>query len=1812
MKKLYFLFSLVFIFSCSNKVQINKDFIELLKEKKEVYEIIKSFTQRPIYLNEPVYIEFLYPVIDKKDIGKEINSDIVVSNEGSFKVFWETDSKLVIRHNLEPGDHSITIKFEKLFSGLKDLRIDLKVLPIEVSVEPYIEYKSKDELSYNFKIYTKMDEKELKKNIRLLIDGKDFGFKIENNKDNFLVSTDFMKRDKIRKKVLLSIDKTGYSKKFIVPSLNEIEIIDFKIENEVDPNIVLSFSEPLDESQDIRGLVRVEPFKDIKLKKIRDKVYVKGLERGKKYSLVVEGIKGKYSGFLPRIITKDVDIQEEKPKIEFVSDGMFLTSVNDYRVRFKTINLKAVNVRVVKVFSNNLTEFLHDDSVDASRKRSKTFSEYIDRVGIDIYNSKVNLKNYEKNKWIINEIDLKESIKKDSKGIYLINISANTEDYDYIKKEDSSENSDEYYERPYDWSYIYRNLMKFKPVIKSDIGILVKEISDGYIVFTNDIKTTEPLEGVELTIMSYQNQVIDKKISSKDGTFFKVSDKSNVYYLLADREKERSFILINPLNSRETPRWSKDEFDTAGVDVDDSEIKAFIYTERGVYRPGDEINISVIARDKTNSFKEDHPVKLEFYNPESKLLTTIVNNNAKDGFYSFNLKTSEKDITGTYIARLYVGPRTFNYPIRIEAIVPYRIKVSLIPSSKEFFSKNISLSISGVANYLFGTPAANMNYEIERIVNQDKIKTSFNNYYFDNETLDFSFQTENISEGQTDDSGKISIKDSFDLPADSPTFINVTYRAKVYEESGRPVYASTSVNVYPYEKIIGLKIPPSDYGYLEVGKDYKFSVVLLKKDKTISNQKLDYKIYRVKSYWWWDYPSYHEFKRKFKISKNLEVVKSGEIVTKTTPVDIEFTPDDWGYYLIEITGDDNTSVCAKFFNVFYWGSNFQSPRSASILLLNSDKPYYSVGDTAKISFVTPSSGHALITVEKRDKIIKTMWEKINKDKMTVEIPIEKSMEPNVYLSVALIQDYKVTLNDRPMRMYGIIPIVLKLKNSRQEIEIKAPDTIKPNEDFEINIQTKDNKKTQFTISVVDEGILAITDFKTPDPESYFYAKERYMINTYDIYDLVMDMIKGVAHNRVAIGGGSYMYKTNDLEKLLPSSPEKKRFISVSMFKGPMYTDEKGFASVRFKMIDYIGAVRVMVVAARGNTYGSSEKIISVKSDIMASVSLPRFLRPGDEVIIPINVFVNDKSIKTVDLDVDIDDFIEINDKKVKLNFDVPGSKITYFKLKAKNSVGIATIKVSAKGGGKEHSTTSYIEVQPVKRFLYEKEIIQTSPGSTNTIKLKNHGLKGSNLNTITIFPFKPLNIKDRIEFLINYPYGCIEQTVSSVFPQLYLKKIFMNERFKKVDDIDKNIVAGIQKVIKFQTADGGFSYWPSEQPDPWSTNYAGHFLIEAKNLGYDVPDHVINNWLDFQTQKANEARDDIKTRVYRLYLLALANKPQLPAMNLILEQFKANKLKLDTSNKLLLAAAYFSIGQEDVVNLLTKSLDFSDSSEKYSYDIYTYGSWLRDKGIILDALVALKNTYTASRIFNEIVDELNSKNWYSTQTIGYCLLAVGKYLDAVRNKKDNNLIDGYIKIDNDTIPIQSTDIITLINIDPKYYGKNASIFISPKTTYQSVFISSFWQGIPLINIKNYSSKVSHDVYFYNTKKDVVDTLALKQGDTIFAVITVTNKTGNYVNNMALEFNLPSCFEIENIRLVGGDLPNWISSGFNIKEPRYLDIRDDRSVLFFDLSPKEKVSFVLKINVVFKGVFGFPSSVLEAMYDNSYYSVNSIHLKARVE
>ena len=1003
---------------------------------------------------------------------------------------------------------------------------------------------------------------------------------------------------------------------------------------------------------------------------------------------------------------------------------------------------------------------------------------------------------------------------------------------------------------------------------------------------------------------------------------------------------------------------------------------------------------------------------------------------------------------------------------------------------------------------------------------------------------------------------------------------------------------------------MGIHKPQFKYGYTRVGAPVQIPVILVSpQGEAVAGRPLTYRIYKNTTHWWWEYESRNAFRLRYKKDQSTELIEENTLFSKSTPVHLEVVPEHRGSYLIEVQDGDETGHRAAFFmDAFVWGEAPAGGKDAGVIVLKSDKEKYIPGDHAVVNFPVPREGAVLVSVEKGARILDTQWYKPGGDQteFSVGIPITAEMTPTAYVAVSILQPHRQTLNDRPIRMYGVIPLHVEEAATRQDLLVRMSDELKSKAPFEVEIQAVDERPVQFTVAVVDEGLLNLTRFETPDPWKAFFKKLSLGVRTYDLFSHIIGANKGDVFKTFSIGGGIDGARAQ-------ADPERvKRFKAVSMFQGPLLTDEQGYAKLSFDMPEYIGSVRVMAVSARGKRYGHAEKTVPVKTDLMVLPTLPRVLGPEDTITVPVTVFAMANTLDSVLVSIRTDGPLSVVGAGQKtVVFEAVGEQDVQFVLKAKAAVGPARVSIAASSKHLSSIHETDLEVRASSPRVYtsqEKEVVQ---GESVSFTVPDEGMPGSNRAQISLRRRPNLRFTRRLMWLIHYPYGCIEQVISSVFPQLYLKAFLRESRNARRTEreINTHINAGIRQLRKFQLPSGAFTYWPGNQDrSVWGTHYAGHFLIEARNLGYHVPQDMLANWLRHQKSQALTTRDRLKERVYRVYLLALAGEPQVGPMNLL----KENNLKdMNNTEKWLLAGAYKLAGVDRTANQILRNTGME--VDDYVEFAGTYGSAPRDKAMILDVLVLFERWSDADALANELALALSSRDWYSTQTTGFMLLAMGKYLKALEvDADDTPFMAGSLSLpDGQTVDFQTEAISYQIDIESGF-GESVEVRLDQSSTVKRAFVTLDWEGVPLkSDLQDEFRNLSLKVEWLDEDGMPVDPSGLTQGASFWGHIRVSNPTSTrQIEELALVQMLPAGWEIENIRLSGDALPGWMSH-WQLNREEYLDIRDDRAMWFFDFSQDQKfLDFAVKLNAVTVGKFSLPPTAVEAMYDNNYRAIKA--------
>lgn len=1470
---------------------------------------------------------------------------------------------------------------------------------------------------------------------------------------------------------------------------------------------------------------------------------------------------------------KEAANKDIEPKIIFSNDGIILPA-KDKKIAFRSINVKKVNLKIKKVYENNTTQFLQEFVF----KGNGNIFDYgvedtFDQVGDIVFEKDYDL-DYEKNIWKQNEIEPGDFV--DTKGLFILELSFDEKgiDYEFPAGTDSWKK----------YSFMRNNGRIGKAVLLSHMGITAQKETEQTVVCVMDILKNTPVKNAEVKLISVNNQVLQEgKTDSRGEIVFKNYDK--MMYVLAEKDGERSILKFRD------SQLSYDGFAVEGVFASKG-IQAFIYTDRGIYRPGDEVHISFIARNNEISLPENHPVTINIYSPTGKkFIENAVITESKNGFYTYSFKTNLDSETGIWRAEAQMGSNKFIKDISVETVVPYKIKVETKVSEKLNINENKNLKMSIEADYLFGAPGKNLKYTSDIQIREESINfEKFRNYVFKSPTS-YAFNSREYAEGKLNEEGRGELE--FDISKIIPKNLNLIgiITTRVMETNGRPVIKMDTISINKFDSYVGIKIPEDTY--IKSGDKLNLEVIAVdnKGENLISGKNLTYRVYKNEYSWWWDYDDYNSFMRSIKTDKNTVLLCEKDFVSKDKPYLIDYAPEGNGEIFVEVEDKITGQITGINLYAGTWRDSTLN-RKIDKLKIESEQKKYAVGDTAKIIFEGTKGAKALVTVEKKGVVSERKWIDAGEIKNIFELSVTEDMFPNAYVNIRLFQDYNTLDNDRPLRLYGAVPIVVENESKKLNIKIDAPENIKPNEKFTVKVKNLSETKMDYTVAVVDEGILEITGFKTPDPYGYFYQKLGMQVFSYDNYSEIIGRTFGDVHQILKTGGDGFvneMAMTKSAQRMKNMGIEDvQRFKPVALFKGVLTTDEKGEGKIEFTIPDYIGAVKVMVVGADGEKYGSAEKEIVVKAPVVMQSSLPRNLKYGDEFIVPVSVFALEEEVGEVKVTLDFMGDIQTQ----TVSFDEKGDKTVYFNVKTGEYIGNGKIKISAVSKIYNYEEETDININSNNPYIYINEIKNLEAGKEIFFTQPENFIKGSAEGKITVSNTPILSVDHRIQELIRYPYGCVEQTVSAVFPQIYIDMLTHSNKFDR-EKIIGNVNAAVGKLSRLQMYDGSFPYWQQGDTDIWATVYTGHFLTEAKARGYYIPEDMYNRVVSYEKELVRNNNISLETKVYALYVLALGDVPEISQMNLIYENYFD---KLSTTGKWYLAAAYNFAGEDKLSKDTAEKLSLVPDKMSEEYERYSYGSELRDKAVILNAYYNIFGR-PEENLYKEVLTKLQSNQWLSTQSMGQALAALAHMKDSSTGKD----IAGIIDIDG-----KQTEFTTENGISEYIVPENVKdIKVISK---DNGYINYYWEGVPVnYEGENISETVKLTRNYYDEKGNPInekDILSLSSGKSFWLEIKVlpadSVKEYIHVDNMALIQVLPSGWEIENIRAVNGQYPNWVEERIRDTYVDYEDIRDDRIMWFFDYNNYNQggQSFFVKINAVTKGKFDFPGTTAEAMYDNS--------------
>ncbi|MFH1843846.1 MAG: MG2 domain-containing protein [bacterium] len=1584
-----------------------------------------------------------------------------------------------------------------------------------------------------------------------------------------------------------------------IPAIERLTIGAISPDNQQETRRVrIDFSHRVNHS-DLQEALTIEPeLPNLTISAEGRRIYLLGdWEYGTHYQLRIAADLASIDGLvLEREFRGSVKIIDLNPSLEILGAGNYLSLRGEQTLAVESVNVPKMTLELDRIHANNIVHFLQEWNL---RSRGGYYYRHfpLQETGSNVYRRDVENADSVPNRMVVTPIPLAEVLAENSRGIFRLSV---------YKEND-------------------RQLSDSKLFVATDLGIVAKKSSSDLLVAVASIQDLQPLSGVEVLVLSYNNQAIASGFTDTDGTIRFADLDAEVrgeqpFVIAAVRDDDFGFLHFDDC-------WiPTGDLDVHGISRPEGGYQAFVYPDRGIYRPGDTMHLAWIVRDGQHQAPAEFPLLLRIHDPQgNEFLESRVTSGA-GGSGEFTCEIPVWARTGSYHVALHLDERTVigRRSVKIEDFMPDRMKVSLdlladdMPATVVRRGETATARVTAVS--LFGPPApdrpakAGVRYFHEQVRFEQ-----WSDYTFGDPERGRTFPDQQLEDQTTDENGVANWTVPLPETDNYHGWIKAQIRAEVSElGGGRAIEVSGPLVYSPQDQFIGLRqVDEDDSDYSEPGQPLAFEAIFVDLDgEPLAGENATLKILRKE---WRTTIRKDESGRYRYISEYDESVVEERTLDLTAGVSaISATVNSHGSYRLVVTAADRNARGSYNFYVYGWGYNPWAMSDPETVGLKLDREKYQPGETLTVSIEAPFAGLMLLTLE-RERLYHQEWVELEGNTASVTITVPDGLAPNVYLTATLLRPLDSLEVHAPARAFGAVPVFLDLSSSVLALEIQAPEATRPETELSIDFRLPElatGESAPVTIAVVDEGILQVTNFATPSPLDFFMQRRRLDMQTYDIWSLLLPEYEQI--QRYSSPGGGAMAealaKDGLSSRLNPLAV--KRVKPLALWSG-LVDGTAAWQTLTFDLPQFNGAVRVMVVGAAGPRFGAEAATVRVRDPIVLNPNLPRFLAPGDEILVPVQVYngIDEAGggVIPVTIDLELDGPVALaEDAPDQLTLDLAGGQeqLAYFRVHAADNIGKAVFTFTGSAAGESTRMTVEMAVRPPRplQVLPATGVVQKNEPAT--VILADHWYPGTGQVTVSVSSLPVTQFGAALPYVLRYPYGCVEQITSKVFPLLYfadLARELAPDSFAE-HDADYYVNSGIDYLTAMSLPDGGFNYWPSGgsgTANPWATVYATHFLVEAARNHFVVSERVLQaaigylghlarsperGWLDSWSRRSR-----LRTRAYALYVLALAGEPERGAMDFLKRDALAD---LPNASRLHLAGAYGLIGNLDTMNqLLLAQPSPPDASRSRGY---TWYSPARDEAIQLDVLATVDPHHRQiPAIFERLAAHAKNGRWHNTQENGFALLAIGKLIASGASEPAS----GEIVVDGEVVATFSADDRDgVITRSKDWSGKSVTI----RTTNDGIgYFSILEEGIPRVGgeqLVDAGLRITRSYFDEWGRAVALD--QLEQGQVIVCRLGLSSEKGQ-VENIVISDLVPAGLEIENPRLVSRGGFDWIQKQdrkFRLQLPQeHLEIRDDR-LLLFTTARSSQHTFYYGLRAVTAGTFILPPVKAEAMYDPDLRSI----------
>jgi uncharacterized protein YfaS (alpha-2-macroglobulin family) len=1537
------------------------------------------------------------------------------------------------------------------------------------------------------------------------------------------------------------------------------------------PAICLSFSDPLADVRQVNygDYVSVEPATPIDPRIAGSQLCLEGVSYGQDYTVTVRaGLMSRDGLTLSKDDVSQVTVEDRAATTAFYGNAYVLPRHGEGTLPLTTVNVSEVDVQLLRVNDRNLVPKIVQSAVGDVLWSSDIW-DVANTQGSVVWTGKMSIAD-DRNKSVVTGIPVSTMLPNPEPGVYIVSATNAVDE----------SGGDEY-----DDGYYYEDTAPATQwLVVTDLGLATFTGLDGLHVAVRSLDSAKPAANVKLTLIARNNEVLGEATSDADGI---ASFASGV---VSGEGGDRPAAVL---------AYGQDDFSFleltgSGFDLSDRGVSgrpepgpldAYLYTERGVYRPGETVMLTALLRDERANALTGLPLTIRLVRPDGVEAQVVQVADTGGGGHEVALPIPSTAYTGVWTAEAYVDPKgdqIGSVTFQVEDFVPARIRVAVTaetPVLREGLPTNIDLA----ADFLYGAPAADLTTEAEVTIREASTPwPDYADYHFGLVQDDAVSRIDQPTAPSTDEEGKAVIPVTIAGLPDTTRPLEAVIRGSVFDAGGRPANDTITLPIRRDRPSIGIK-PGFDWGLPE-GADAAFDLIALDSDGnriasdvswTLIRETYDYQWYNYGSNW-----SYDTILREQVIAEGKTTIAAADVTSLSTRV-------DWGDYRIDIYDAKTGAASSVRFSAGWWMSDDPNP-TPDKLTVALDRTSYAAGDTMKIHVTAPFAGEALVVVG-NDRILATRNVTVGTDGTELEIPVGEGWGAGAYVMATAFRP-GAAAGERamgPARAVGLSWFGIDVTERTLAVAIDAPAEILPRQTIQVPVTITGaaaNQPVWLTLAAVDEGILLLTDFESPDPTDHYYGRRALGLDLRDAYGRLI--ISRGQPGTLRVGG-------DEGADQRPSLTQRSTQ-TVALYSGIVQVGPDGKAIVPLNIPDFTGELRLMAVAWGAGALGEAEKPLTVRDPVIAEMVTPRFLAPGDtsNFAFTLRNLSGEPGTYTIDLATGAP--LRTTSTTHYEQTLAVGDEARLIVPVTSDTLGVGTITASITGpGGFSLSHEWSLTVRAPQPLVTERVSNVLAPGESATFdgELLRSFLPGTTTVSASLSTRPSLDIPGLLQELDAYPYGCVEQTTSRALPLLYVSEIAEKIGSDwQVDDLNRRIQEAVDRILTMQSPQGGFGVWSAfDSPDVWLSAYATDFLLRARDQGFRVPDRPINNAVRFLTGYLDsyDARNTCNpTAAFALYVLSRAGAGNVGDMRYLVDTCLAQYRAPLAQAQLGAAAAQFG-DQTRASEAFSAAMSTARPADLWTSDYYDYGSDVRDHAGI--ATLLSETGQPLDQVLDQTeraADGFNQTRWHSTQDLAWMVLAANAAL------KDA----GPLTVSVNGRATTGADGSLTIATEPEQLEAGIAVDNTSDDAVRSVVSI---RGVPAKPQPASSDGFTITRTFLDRQGRPVDPSvdSIAQGDLI--TVLVRGTVGDDAVHRALIVDLlPAGFEIENPDL--GDAPGLSDISATLSATTHTEMRDDRFVAALDFYGNGRdFAVAYLVRAVTPGSYVLPPAYIEDMYAPQY-------------